>query len=91
MSRRQQQRTNMSIGQTTANSSMTQIPMSFASRGDQNPLYDHKKKDVQQEKIAASALNGDGYMTAVYNMLFLLQTRIVKMMRGEIMDEELFR
>ena len=46
---------------------------------------------MQQEKIAASALNGDGYMTAVYNMLFLLQTRIVKMMRGEIMDEELFR
>ena len=36
-------------------------------------------------------LNGDGYMTAVYNMLFLLQTRIAKAIRGEIMDEELFR
>ena len=30
-------------------------------------------------------------MTAVYNMLFLLQTRIAKAIRGEIMDEELFR
>lgn len=30
-------------------------------------------------------------MTAIYNMLFLLQARVVKMMRGELMDEELFR
>ena len=38
-----------------------------------------------------SQLNGDGYMTAIYNMIFLLQTRISKTIRGEIMDEELFR
>lgn len=30
-------------------------------------------------------------MTAIYNMIFLLQTRIAKSMRGEVMDEELFR
>jgi len=30
-------------------------------------------------------------MTAIYNMLFLLQARVVKNMRGEHMDEELFR
>lgn len=30
-------------------------------------------------------------MTAIYNMLFLLQARIVKSMRGENMDEEIFR
>ena len=36
-------------------------------------------------------MNGDGYMTAIYNMIFLLQTRISKTIRGDIMDEELFR
>ena len=36
-------------------------------------------------------LNGDGYMTAIFNMIFLLQKRIAKLMRGEAMDEEIFR
>ena len=36
-------------------------------------------------------LNGDGYMTAIFNMIFLLQKRVAKFMRGEAMDEELFR
>ena len=36
-------------------------------------------------------MNGDGYMTAIYNMIFLLQTRLTKFIRGEVMDEELFR
>ena len=36
-------------------------------------------------------MNGDGYMTAIYNMIFLLQTRVTKLIRGEAMDEELFR
>mmetsp|Transcript_29607 Transcript_29607/g.36734 ORF Transcript_29607/g.36734 Transcript_29607/m.36734 type:complete len:138 (+) Transcript_29607:384-797(+) len=30
-------------------------------------------------------------MTAIFNMLFLLSKRIAKLMRGEVMDEELFR
>ena len=30
-------------------------------------------------------------MTALYNLIFLLQTRVAKVMRGEKMDEELFR
>ena len=30
-------------------------------------------------------------MTAIYNMVFLLQTRITKLIRGEVMDEDLFR
>ena len=36
-------------------------------------------------------LNGDGYMTAIFNMIFLLQKRLAKHMRGEAMDEEIFR
>ena len=36
-------------------------------------------------------MNADGYMTAVYNMIFLLQMRITKQIRGEAMDEEIFR
>ena len=36
-------------------------------------------------------MNGDGYMTAIYNMMFLLQTRITKMLKGELMDDEIFR
>ena len=30
-------------------------------------------------------------MTAIFNMVFLLQKRVAKFMRGEAMDEELFR
>jgi len=30
-------------------------------------------------------------MTAVYNMMFLLQARVSRVMRGDVMDEELFR
>ena len=30
-------------------------------------------------------------MTAVYNMLFIIQSRVARVMRGEVMDEELFR
>ena len=30
-------------------------------------------------------------MTAIYNMLFLLQTRVTKLIRGEVMNEDLFR
>ena len=30
-------------------------------------------------------------MTAIYNMIFLLQTRVTKLIRGEVMDEDLFR
>ena len=81
----------MSIGHTTANSSMSQIPMSFASKGDMNPLGDRKKQIVQKEVNSATALTGDGYMTAIFNMLFLLQTRITKTMKGELMDDEIFR
>ena len=36
-------------------------------------------------------MNGDGYMTAIYNMIFLLQTRVTRLIRGEAMDEDLFR
>ena len=79
------------MGNTTADSSMSQLPMSFASKGDQNPLGDRKKQSVQHEVNSAKNLNGDGYMTAIYNMMFLLQTRITKMLKGELMDEEIFR
>ena len=91
LGKRHNQRTDMSMVHTTANSSMSQIPMSFASRGDKNPLVDHRKKEVQAEVESAAQLNGDGYMTAIYNMLFLVQTKLVKMMKGESMDEEIFR
>ena len=30
-------------------------------------------------------------MTALYNMMFLLQTRVSKMLKGELMDDEIFR
>ena len=65
--------------------------MSFASKGDMNPLGDRKKQIVQKEVNSATALTGDGYMTAIFNMLFLLQTRITKTMKGELMDDEIFR
>ena len=64
--------------------------MSFASKGDSNPLMDAKRR-VQSEKSSAQQMNGDGYMTAIYNMMFLLQTRITKMLKGELMDDEIFR
>ena len=64
--------------------------MSFASKGDSNPMNDARRR-MQNEVSSAKELNGDGYMTAVYNMLFLLQTRITKMLKGELMDDELFR
>ena len=30
-------------------------------------------------------------MTAIFNMMFLMQTRIAKQMNGEVMQDELFR
>jgi hypothetical protein len=47
--------------------------------------------NIKEENVAQAELCSGGYQNAIFNMLFLLQTRIIKMMRGELMDEELFR
>ena len=49
------------------------------------------KEDVMREVESSANLSGDGYMTAMYNMMFLLQMNVVKIMKGDMMDPEIFR
>lgn len=46
---------------------------------------------IRIENAAQTDLASGGYQMAVFNMLFLVSTRVSKMLRGEKMDEELFR
>ena len=67
------------------------IPMKFGGQGENQPVQRSRKDFIKQTLASDNKLNGDGYMTAIYNMLFLLQTRVTKSITGEQMDDELFR
>jgi len=65
--------------------------MKFGGQGENHPREWSRKQQIKEQINSETQLNGDGYMTAIYNMIFLLQTRIAKQMKGETMDEEIFR
>ena len=65
--------------------------MKFGGQGENLPREWSRKQQIKEQINSETQLNGDGYMTAIYNMIFLLQTRIAKQMKGETMDEEIFR
>ena len=57
----------------------SQLPMKFGGgSGDHGLNQLSSKLNIQNTMASEAQLNGDGYMTAVYNMIFLLQTRIAK-------------
>ena len=49
------------------------------------------KSQIKQQLDSEQKLSGDDYMTALFNMIFLMQTRISKQIVGEEMHDELFR
>jgi hypothetical protein len=52
-----------------------------------------KNRDIIKQELKAESdlATGQGYYSGVYNMLFLLQARICKQLRGINMDEDLFQ
>jgi hypothetical protein len=70
---------------------MSQKVMKFGGSGENGRQEQAIRVNVKRQVLQETQLNGDGYMTAIYNMLYLLQTRISKVMRGEPMDDEIFR
>jgi hypothetical protein len=47
--------------------------------------------EIKEENISEANLSSGGYQTVLFNMMWLVSTRVVKMLRDEPMDEELFR
>lgn len=47
--------------------------------------------NIQEENKAKSELSSEGYQTCIFNLLFLVSTKVSKILRGEVLDEELFR
>ena len=61
------------------------------SRREIRHLQERTGSNIRQEIASQALLASGGYQSVVFNMLFLVSTRVGKMLRGEAMDEELFR
>lgn len=60
--------------------------MRFGGKGDGAPMKQSQKSNIKQIVESEQELNGYGYMSSVYNVLFLLQAHISKGLHGDVID-----
>lgn len=73
------------------NRPVQETPMRLGFATDIISTREKKLQNIKEENDSEVALSTGGYQTVLFNMMWLISTRVAKLLREEPMDEELFR